>query len=148
MKSILLWSVWKLAMKLNPGAHFRNDFSIEIQIPWKLHSALIHCSKVIAMKFCTWHNSSTVVASAKFCSYMILYNGVMLKTIFHWILITMEKSSMKRATGMPDAGRIPDVHVMSILWPNLWVYLIGYGHHSLISFEKHERQMRKVANYR
>ena len=40
------------------------------------------CSNVIAMKFCTWHNSYAVVACAKFHSdfiYMIPYHGVTLK---------------------------------------------------------------------
>ena len=33
------------------------------------------------MKFCTWHDSCAVVACAKFCSDMILYNGFTLKPI-------------------------------------------------------------------
>ena len=50
------------------------------------------CSAVIAMKFCTCHDSCVVVACAKCCCSMIPYNGVTLKPIFHLIWITMEKS--------------------------------------------------------
>ena len=44
--------------------------------------------KAIALKFCTWHDSCTVVACAKFCSNIAPYNGVTLKSIFHRIWIT------------------------------------------------------------
>ena len=50
---------------------------------------------VINMKFCIWHNSSAVVAYAKFCSDMLLYKGVTLKPLFHRIWIMMEQSFMK-----------------------------------------------------
>ena len=36
-------------------------------------------SEVIAMKFCIWHDSSAVVACAKFCSDMITNNWVTVK---------------------------------------------------------------------
>ena len=53
------------------------------------------CNEVIAMKFCTGHDSCAVVGCAKFCSDMMSYNGVTLKPIFHPIWITMEKSFVK-----------------------------------------------------
>ena len=40
------------------------------------------CGEVIAMKFCTGHDSCAVLACAKFCSNIIPYNGVTFK-IFH-----------------------------------------------------------------
>ena len=51
------------------------------------------CNAVIARKFCTWHDSCTVVACAKFCSDMNPCNGVTLKPSFHRIWITMENRS-------------------------------------------------------
>ena len=57
----------------------------------------LSCRRVIAMKFCTWHDSCAVVACVKFCSNIKYYNGVTWKPIFHWIWITMEKSFIKWA---------------------------------------------------
>ena len=57
------------------------------------------CSKVIAIKFCTWHNSCTVVACAKFWRDMIAYNEVTLKPIFHQIWITIGKLFVKQIPG-------------------------------------------------
>ena len=50
--------------------------------------------KVISTKCCTWDDSCAVVTCAKFCSDMILYNGVTLKRFSHPIWIMMEKSFM------------------------------------------------------
>ena len=61
------------------------------------------CSEVIAIKFCTWHDSCIVVACAKFCSDMIPYNGVTLKPIFHQIWITMGKFFVKWVPGYDQA---------------------------------------------
>ena len=72
----------------------RNSNSMEI-----LFCSHPNCSEVIAMKFCTWHDSCVVMTCAKFCRDMILYNGVTMKRIFHWIWIMMEKSFMKWAPG-------------------------------------------------
>ena len=48
------------------GAHFTKYFSIVNQIRWEFHSGLIQVvKKVIAMKFCIWHDSCAVVACAK-----------------------------------------------------------------------------------
>ena len=55
------------------------------------------CNEAIAMKFCTCHDSYAVVGWAKFCSDMILHNGVTLKPISHQIQFTIGKSSMKWA---------------------------------------------------
>ena len=49
------------------------------------------------MKLCKKHDSCAVVTCAKFCIYMIPYNGVTLTQIFHQIWIMMEKSSVKWA---------------------------------------------------
>ena len=77
------------------GVHFTNDFSIVIQIRQKLYSAHPSYTKVVATKFCTWHNSCTVVACAKFCSVIIPYNEVTLTPIFHLIWITLQKLPRK-----------------------------------------------------
>ena len=57
------------------------------------------CGEVIALKFCTWHDSA-VMARAKFYSDMIHYNKITLKPIFPRIWITMEKSFVKWAPGI------------------------------------------------
>ena len=64
-----------------------NSNSMEISFSFHLN-----CSKVIAIKFCTWHDSCAVVASEK-CRNMTPYNGVTLKPIFHRICIMMENHS-------------------------------------------------------
>ena len=45
-------------------------------------------SEVIAMKFCTWHDSCAAVACAKCCNDLIPYNGATLTPIFHHIGLT------------------------------------------------------------
>ena len=55
------------------------------------------CSEVIAMKFCTWHDSPAIMTCAKFCSNILPYNGVIRKLNSHRILITTEKSLVKWA---------------------------------------------------
>ena len=50
-------------------------------------------NKLIAMRFCTWHDSSIVVACAKFSSVMIPYNRATPIPIFHQIWIRMENRS-------------------------------------------------------
>ena len=49
--------------------------------------------KVFTMKFRTWHDSCTVVACVKFCRDMVPSDGVTVRSIFHWIWITMENPS-------------------------------------------------------
>ena len=44
-------------------------------------SHLSYSKVIFAMKFCTWHDSCAVVECAKFCSDMMLYDGVTLKRI-------------------------------------------------------------------
>ena len=53
--------------------------------------------EVIAMKFCSRHDSCAVVACKKLCSDMIPNNGVTPKPIFRRVRITMEKPSVKWA---------------------------------------------------
>ena len=71
---------------------YQNDFSIIFQIRWKFHSIGI---KVIAMKFCSWHHSSAVVAYAKFWSDMMNNNRFTLKHILRRIWIPMVKPFVK-----------------------------------------------------
>ena len=63
--------------QMRSGAHFMNDFSIVIQIWWKLHCALIQIiAKWVTTKLCTLYDSCAAIACAKFCSNIISYNGV------------------------------------------------------------------------
>ena len=100
----------------SPETHFRNDFSIVIQIRWEFHSAP-SCTELIAVKFCTWHDSCTVMACAKFCSDIIPYNGVTLKPMFYQIWITMEKIFCEMVpwphTHIKDLGGISKTHMSS-----------------------------------
>ena len=79
------------------------------------------CSEGIAMKFFTW------MTCAKFCSDIMPYNGVILKLIFHQILITMEKSFVKWAPGpwfnMKFSFKIREFHCkdkMVIRWSYIY----------------------------
>ena len=49
--------------------HFTNNFSITIQIWWKLLYSHPHKSVVITTNCCTWHHSCTVVA----CAFLLRY---------------------------------------------------------------------------
>ena len=85
---------------LRPGAHFNNDFSIVIQILWKIYSVL---TEVVLEwdGYAILHMTCQLCCRvhAKFCSNVIPYNGVTLKPIFHQIWIRMEKLVMKWAPG-------------------------------------------------
>ena len=70
----------------------RNSNSMEISF-----CSPPHCSELITMEFCTWHDSCPVVPCAKFWSNTIPYNGVTPSPIFHKIWITMEKTFVKWA---------------------------------------------------
>ena len=75
-----------------PAAHFMSNVSIVIQIWWKfLFSSHWSICEVIAMTFCTWHDSCAVGAVAKFHRDMMPYGGVTPKSIFNWIWITITK---------------------------------------------------------
>ena len=67
----------------------RNSNSMEIL--FCCHPGYI---ELIAINFCTWHNSCAVVACVKLCSDMMPYNGVILKPIFHRIWIGLENRSL------------------------------------------------------
>ena len=76
-------------LKDESGAYFTNDFSIVNRNRGKFHSALNpSCSEVIAIRFCTWHDSCAVVACEKLCNDMIPINGFILESIFHRIWMT------------------------------------------------------------
>ena len=70
-----------------------------IQISFYCH---LDSNKLIATKFCTWHDSRAVMACAKFCSEMIPYNRVTLNPIFHRICIVKQKSYVKWTGGCSD----------------------------------------------
>ena len=74
-------------------AHFTaNNSSMLMQVWWKFHSAIVGFSmKVITVKFCTRHDSCTVVACVKFCSDMVPnYRVTQKPQIFPGIWITAE----------------------------------------------------------
>ena len=62
-------------------------FSIVIQIWWKT----CHFGRQIVTKFCTCHDSTAVLACAKFCNDYVVKIKARAKWTFHWILIVMEK---------------------------------------------------------
>ena len=77
------------------------------------------CSEVVTMKFCTCHDSTAVMACAKFCSDIIPSSGVTLKSTFHWIWITLEKSHSWYG---PLVIISPDVHhTIGSFLSSLWV---------------------------
>ena len=50
-------------------AHFTNDFSTVIQIPWKFDLGVNPIYDIVSLqKNCTCHGSTAIVAYAKFCS--------------------------------------------------------------------------------
>ena len=59
----------------------------------------IHDTGMIATKFCTCHDSTAVVACAKFCSNHFIKVLVIVKGNFHQIWITSKKSLVKYAPG-------------------------------------------------
>ena len=76
-------------------------------------------NKVIAAKFCTWHNSSAVVSCANICCDVMARHGIAVKWIFAWILIEMEKSLVKLAPElwwhMSMRGLVPG-HLQPPIW--------------------------------
>ena len=54
---------------------------------------------VIARKFCTWHDSTAVVACAKICCDLVASNGIMARLSFHRIWIADKNPLVKRAPG-------------------------------------------------
>ena len=54
-------------------------------------------NRVIATKFCTWHDSCAVVACAKICRDLMASNGTTARRSFHRIWITGKKPLVKRA---------------------------------------------------
>ena len=60
------------------------------------HSHL-NSNTVIAIKYCSWHDSCAVVACAKICCDLIASNGITARRSFHRIWIAGKKSLVKRA---------------------------------------------------
>ena len=90
-----------------PFHRFFHHNSNSIKISFCSHPC---CSEVIAMKFCTWHDSCAVMPCAKFSSDTMPYNGVKLKPIFHQM---MEKLFVKWAPGTQEGrGANLDVSVL------------------------------------
>ena len=89
------WATYSTGVRPYDERFFhRNSHSMEIS--FCCHPS---CVEVIAMKFCTWHDSCAGVPCAKSYSDLIPYHGVTLKQNFHRIWNTMEKSSVKWAPG-------------------------------------------------
>ena len=85
-------SLWKTRGPFHKRFFHRNSNLIKISF-----YSPPRCSELIAMKFCTWHDSFAVVACGKFCSDMVPYDGITLKSIFIEIWITMENLFVKWA---------------------------------------------------
>ena len=65
-----------------------------MEITFRSH---LDSNKVIATKFCTWHDSCAVVACAKVCCDLMASNGITARRSFHRIWITGKKPLVKRA---------------------------------------------------
>ena len=76
----------KLIMTLDHVMLSNMNNSNSMEIPFCSH---LSCSETIAMKFRTWHDGCVFVACASFVNYVIPYNIVILRPIFHRIQITM-----------------------------------------------------------
>ena len=101
-------------------------------------------NKVIATKFCTWHDSCAVVACAKICGNLPVSNGITARRDFHQIWITSKKSLVKRAPG-PCGKQTSKYNTMSYFEildraGEILVYLVTeYG--------KHWNQIHKTDDY-
>ena len=62
------------------------------------HSHL-ESNRVIATKFCTWHDSCAVVACGKICRDLMASNGITARRSFHRIWIAGKKTLVKRGPG-------------------------------------------------
>ena len=87
-------------MKYEQGPISRTIFHRYSNSTKKSFCSYPSCCEVPAIKFFTWHDSCAIMACARFYSDMILHNGVTLKTVFHRIWISMEKSFVKWAPGL------------------------------------------------
>ena len=89
------------------------------------HSHL-ESNRVIATKFCTWHDSCAVVACAKMCSDLMASNGITARRSFHRIWIAGKKSLVKRAPGHEFAD---NNMVCAKLWPDwiIWIKIQAEG---------------------
>ena len=91
---------------------FCHRHSNAVEILFCSHS---NCREVIAMKFCSCHDSCTVLAYAKFGCDMIHYSWVKVKPVFCQIWIMMEKLFVKRTSclfhtshSLPDNAEVWD----------------------------------------
>ena len=105
-----VWCVTRTtATPLAPATRFTNDFLLAFQIRWKRHPAAIPdiaCHQ-IATIFCTCHDSTAVVPSAKFCCDHSVRIEVRVQRNFNRIWIAMEKPLVKWArlvTGVPKGS--------------------------------------------
>ena len=80
----------------------------------------LNCLKVIAIKFCTWHDSCVVMACAKFCSNMITYEWVTLKPVFRRIWHMIEISWVKWAR-----SSITSISVGKSFWNFAWSMVVS-----------------------
>ena len=75
------------------------------------------CSTVITMEFCSWYDSCAVVACAKFCSNMILYNAVTLQQIIHRKLNYDEKIVPETGPRTKDLDKsLQKIPLQSMVW--------------------------------
>ena len=81
-----------------------------MEIPFHSH---FESNRVIATKFCTWHDSCAVVACAKICRDLMASSGITARRSFHRIWIAGKKTLVKRAPG-PISLRI--FILIQILW--------------------------------
>ena len=89
------------------GPRFTNDFHrISNSMEISLHSHL-ESNRVIATKFCTWHDSCAVVAFAIICRDLIASNGITAIRSFHRIWIPDKKNVREMGPRIFGYLRVP-----------------------------------------
>ena len=106
-------------------ARFTKGFSIAIQIRWKfLFHSHLDFNTVIATNFCTWQDSSAVVACAKFCCDLMANNRITARRSFHQIWNADIKPLLKRIPVLIFVGLIVSVNIR-MSWMFRAIYLVS-----------------------
>ena len=89
------WVLYILKISWAPfHLRFFRRISNSMEISFHFH---LQSNRVIAIKFCTWHDSCAVVACAKIYRDLMASNGITARRSFHRIWIAGKKSLVKRA---------------------------------------------------
>ena len=127
------------------GAHFTNNFSILIQIRWKIHSAPIQVViKWLLRNFA--HGTAAVLSWHAQNFVAISHNGVMLKPNFHRIWITIEKSFVKWALDFMEAIRRWKKSTTRFTWKGSEMQTVFPCHDTISMLYAHPPTQYRVCN--